>query len=118
MRAGTEVVNKKYGKNVLYWITANIFVYSYVRKGMIEFMTKTHLLNEEELNSVFGGLDFNKLSASEMAEYNRLQDIYMDAMRKAMKDASLMPAADKAYDDLEAYFNYLDKKYKFLEEHS
>ena len=43
MRAGTEVVNKKYGKNVLYWITANIFVYSYVRKGMIEFMTKTHL---------------------------------------------------------------------------
>jgi len=32
-----------------------------------------------------------------------LQDIYMDAMRKAMKDASLMPAADKAYDELEAY---------------
>jgi hypothetical protein len=29
-----------------------------------------------------------------------------------------MPAADKAYDELEAYFNYLDKKYKFLEEHS
>ena len=81
-------------------------------------MAENHLLNEDELNSVFGGLDFNKLSASEMAEYNRLQDIYMDAMRKAMKDASLMHAADKAYDELEAYFNYLDKKYKFLEEHS
>ena len=66
-------------------------------------MAENHLLNEDELNSVFGGLDFNKLSASEMAEYNRLQDIYMDAMRKAMKDASLMPAADKAYDELEAY---------------
>ena len=81
-------------------------------------MAENHLVNEDELNSVFGGLDFNKLSASEMAEYNRLQDIYMDAMRKAMKDTSLMPAADKAYDELEAYFNYLDKKYKFLEEHS
>ena len=81
-------------------------------------MTEKRILTAEELNSIFGGLDFNKLSADEMAEYNRLQDIYMDAMRRAMRDAALMSEADKAYEELEKYFNFLDKKYKFLEEHS
>ncbi len=81
-------------------------------------MERKRLLTAEELNSTFGGLDFNRLTAEETETYNHLQDIYMDAMRKAMKDPSLMPEADRAYDELEKYFIYLDKKYKYLDQHS
>ena len=80
-------------------------------------MEEKQRLTIEELESVAGGWGMSDLTPSERAEYDRLMEEYKKAARLALKDPSYESQADAAYDELYKYHNYLNKIYKYKEEH-